>query len=77
MDYSRPGQTFDDQELLLIFPESRGPPHILMFLVVYGKAQDIYNNNNNKGETESVIMAAQDQAISTHYFKNKILKQEN
>jgi hypothetical protein len=29
-----------------------------------------------KGETESVIMAAQDQAISTNYFKKKILKQE-
>jgi hypothetical protein len=29
-----------------------------------------------KGETESVIMAAQDQAISTNYFKKKILKQD-
>ena len=29
-----------------------------------------------KGETESRIVAAQDQAISTNYFKNKILKQE-
>ena len=29
-----------------------------------------------KGETESTIVAAQDQAISTNYFKNKILKQE-
>jgi hypothetical protein len=29
-----------------------------------------------KGETESVIMAAQDQTISTNYFKKKILKQE-
>jgi hypothetical protein len=29
-----------------------------------------------KGETEIVIMAAQDQAISTNYFKKKILKQE-
>jgi hypothetical protein len=27
-------------------------------------------------ETESIIMAAQDQAISTNYFKKKILKQE-
>jgi hypothetical protein len=25
-----------------------------------------------KGETESVIMAAQDQAINTNYFKNKV-----
>jgi len=29
-----------------------------------------------KGETESTIVAAQDQAISTSYFKNKILKEE-
>jgi len=29
-----------------------------------------------KGQTESTIVAAQDQAINTIYFKNKILKQE-
>jgi hypothetical protein len=29
-----------------------------------------------KGETESTIMADQDQAISTHYFNEKILKKE-
>ena len=29
-----------------------------------------------KGETESTIVAAQDQAISTNSFKNKILKEE-
>ena len=29
-----------------------------------------------KGETESTIVAAQDQAISTNYFKNKIFKEE-
>jgi hypothetical protein len=29
-----------------------------------------------KGETESTIVANQDQAISTNYFKNKILKEE-
>jgi hypothetical protein len=29
-----------------------------------------------KGETESTIMAAQDQTISTNYFKKEILKQE-
>ena len=28
------------------------------------------------GETESTIVAAQDQAISTNYFKNKNLKEE-
>jgi hypothetical protein len=31
---------------------------------------------NIKGETESTAVAAQDQAISTNYFKNKILKEE-
>jgi hypothetical protein len=30
---------------------------------------------NIKGETESTIVAAQDQAVSTNYFKNKILKE--
>ena len=29
-----------------------------------------------KRETESTILAAQDQAISKNYFKNKILKEE-
>ena len=29
-----------------------------------------------KGETESTIVAAQDQAISTNYFKKKILKEK-
>ena len=29
-----------------------------------------------KGETESTTVAAQDQTISTNYFKNKILKQK-
>ena len=29
-----------------------------------------------KGETESTIVVAQDQAISTNYFKNKILKKD-
>jgi len=30
-----------------------------------------------KGETESTIVAAQDQAINTNYFKNKILREGN
>ena len=34
------------------------------------KSEDI------KGETESTIVAAQDQAISTNYFKNESLKEE-
>ena len=29
-----------------------------------------------KGETESTTVAAQDQAVSTNYFKNKILKKD-
>jgi hypothetical protein len=29
-----------------------------------------------KGETESTIVAAQDQAITTNYFKRNILKEE-
>ena len=33
-------------------------------------------SGDNKGETEGRVVAAQDQAISTNYFKNKILKQE-
>jgi hypothetical protein len=31
---------------------------------------------NIKGETESTIVAVQDQAITTNYFQNKILKEE-
>jgi hypothetical protein len=31
---------------------------------------------NIKGETESTIVAVQDQAISTNYFKNNILKED-
>jgi len=33
-------------------------------------------SGNIKGETESTIVDPQDQAISTNYFKNKILKEE-
>ena len=33
-------------------------------------------SGNIKGETESTIIASEDQAISTNYFKNKILKEE-
>ena len=29
-----------------------------------------------RGETESTIVAAQDQTINTNYFKNRILKEE-
>ena len=33
-------------------------------------------SGNIKGETESTIVAAQDQAICKNYSKNKILKEE-
>ena len=33
-------------------------------------------SGNITGETESTIVAAQDQAISTNYFRNKSLKEE-
>jgi hypothetical protein len=64
--------------------------HVQLSLLEYIALTTFCNNNNKKkkqsyrwlkfadvkGETESVIMAAQDQAISTKYFKKKILKQE-
>jgi hypothetical protein len=31
---------------------------------------------NIKGETESTIVAAENQAVGTNYFKNRILKEE-
>jgi len=34
------------------------------------------NSGDSKGETESAIVESQDQAICTHYFKNKILMEE-
>jgi hypothetical protein len=34
------------------------------------------NSGDIKGETENTIVAAQDQAISTNYFKNNILKEK-
>jgi hypothetical protein len=42
-----------------------------MHICSYNNNNNNNNNNNIKGETESVIMAAQDQAISTNYFKKK------
>ena len=43
---------------------------VVIVVVIIIKSSDI------KGETESTIVAAHDQAISTNYFKNKILKEE-
>ena len=34
------------------------------------------NSGAIKGETESTVMTAQDQAISTNCFRNKIMKEE-
>jgi len=34
------------------------------------------NSGDIKGETESTIVAAQDQAINTNHYKNKILRAE-
>jgi hypothetical protein len=46
LSMAQAGHTSADQELLLMFTESRGPPHIVIFLVVYRKIQEIYNNND-------------------------------
>jgi cell division protein FtsL len=43
---------------------------IIIIIIISLKYDDI------KGETESTIVAAQDQAISTNSFKNKTLKKE-
>jgi hypothetical protein len=45
-------------------------------LVDTGQSYRWLKSGDIEGETESTIVAAQDQAISTNYFKNKILKEE-
>jgi len=45
-------------------------------LVANEQSQQQLTVGDIKGETESTIVAAQDQAISTKYLKNKILKEE-
>ena len=45
-------------------------------LVDIEQSYRLLQSGDIKGETESTIVAAQDQAISTNYFKNKILKEE-
>ena len=40
------------------------------------QSYSLLKSGDIKGETESTIVAAQGQAISTNYFKNKNLKQE-
>jgi len=45
-------------------------------LVDFEQSYRWLKSGNIKGETESTIVVAQDQAISTNYFKNKILKEE-
>jgi hypothetical protein len=36
----------------------------------------LLKSGDNKGGEETTIVAAQDQAISKNYFKNKLLKEE-
>jgi len=45
-------------------------------MVDTGQSYHCLKSGDIKGETESTIVAAQDQAISTNYFKNKLLKDE-
>ena len=45
-------------------------------LVDFEQSYHWLKSGDIKGETESTLVAAQDQAISTNYFKNKILKEE-
>jgi hypothetical protein len=45
-------------------------------LVDNGQSYRWLKFGNIKGETESTIVAAQDQAVGTNYFKNNILKEE-
>jgi hypothetical protein len=45
-------------------------------LVNTGQSYRWLKSDDIKRETESILVAAQDQAISTNYFKNKILKEE-
>ena len=52
------------------------PPNLDEKLVDIEQSYRWLKSGDIKGETESTIVAAQDQAISTNYFKNKILKQE-
>jgi hypothetical protein len=44
-------------------------------LVDIEKSYHWLKSGDIKGETESTIVATKDQAISTNYFKNKILKE--
>jgi hypothetical protein len=53
---AQPGHTFADQELLISSTEFRGPTHILIFLIVYGKTQEIYNNNNNNNNNIFILV---------------------
>ena len=52
------------------------PRHLDEKLVGIEQSYRWLKSGDIKGETESTIVAAQDQAISTNSFKNKILKEE-
>ena len=44
--------------------------------VIYEQSYRWVQSGDIKGETQSTIVAAEDQAVSTNYFKNKFLKEE-
>jgi len=49
---------------------------MMMIIIIIEKSYRWLKCGDIKGETESTIVAAQDQAISANSFKNKILKGE-
>ena len=49
---------------------------LIIIVIIINKSYRWLKSGDIKGGTESTIVAAQDQAISTNYFKNKILKHE-
>ena len=53
------------------------PPNLDEKLVDIEQSYRWLRSGDIKRETESTIVAAQDQAIRKNYFKNKIMKEEN
>ena len=47
---------------------------IIIIITIIIKNNNNNNNNNNNTETEGFIIAAQDQAIKTNYYRSKMLK---
>jgi len=52
------------------------PVILIIIIIITIKSYRWLNSGDFKGETESTIVAVQEQAISTNYFKNKISKEE-